>query len=364
MVQRALRSGRMPHAYIFHGPEGVGKEMLAGRLARLLLCPDPREVDAPVWLAEGDAPAAMLDACCACEDCTLADAGTHPDVVRVYRELNKYHPDAEVRKRKAIDLSVDVVRHFLIDAAATRPGRGRAKVFVVPEAERMSTQAQNALLKTLEEPPEKTYLFLLTRSIDRLLDTTRSRCQPVPFQTLPVAFVAEQLRAQRDGVSEPVAAYLAKLSGGQLGPAVQACDDGHHEVKTALGDRLAKLGRGDSLSLSKELSDTGKKLAEKAKERHKEASDTEITRIGLRALLAMASEFYRDALREAVGASDGLTNADQGQVVAALARRGGAAGATEAIRQLAAAETHLNRNANVQLTMDALSVGLCRAGSQ
>jgi DNA polymerase-3 subunit delta' len=351
----------MPHAYIFHGPDGVGKEMLAGRLSRLLLCPNRIAVEPPAGVASVGDSITYHDACEACEDCTLTAAGTHPDLHRVYRELNKFHPDTTIRNRKAVDLGVDVVRHFLIDAAATKPVRGQAKVFVIPEAERMSIAAQNALLKTLEEPPPTTYLLLLVRSMDRLLPTTRSRCQPVPFQLLPVAFVAERIRAERADVDPPVAEYVASLTGGRLGAAFAAIDDGYHEIKTSLGKRLVALAPGDALALSKSLLDTGKKLAEKAKERNKNASDTELTRVGLRALITMTAEFYRDALRRAAGATEGMTNADQAALIATLAQRTGTIGADAAIKHLTQAESNLDRNANVQLAIDALSIGLCRA---
>ena len=87
VLQRAIGCGRMPHAYIFHGPDGVGKDMLAGRLARLLLCPNRREVEPPSGLAsEGDA-ITYHDACGACEDCTLTVAGTHPDIKLRWKAL-------------------------------------------------------------------------------------------------------------------------------------------------------------------------------------------------------------------------------------------------------------------------------------
>ena len=363
VLQRSLRSGRMPHAYIFHGPSGIGKGMLAERLARLLLCSRPREVTLSAEDADETTSTVGTDACQTCADCGLAGAGTHPDIHRVHRELNRYHPDEAVRKRKAVNLSVDVLRHFLIAPAAGKPSRGRAKVFIVDEAERMSTGAQNALLKTLEEPPATTYLILLTRSIDRLLPTTRSRCQPVRFRRLPVDFITEQLRAQRENVSTETARYLARFCDGRLGTALQAYDDGIHELKADIGSRLARLGSADGIRLAKDLIDTGKTLAERAKERHADASDTELTRIGLRTLIAMAAEFYRDALRRSVGTGEGLTNVDQESVIDALARRTGADGAADAIRALTTAETHLEQNANVQLTIEALGIGLCRAGA-
>ncbi len=360
LIQSALTGQRMPHAYIFHGPEGVGREMFAHRLARILLCEKPATTIEPG--VEGLAGPAV-DACDACQSCRALASQTHPDLPPIYRELIRQHPLPEVRNRKGIDLGVDVIREFLINRVAIRSLLGRAKVFVVRDADRMTIAAQNALLKTLEEPPPTTYLILLTRSMDRLLPTTRSRCQPVRFRRLPTDFIVEQLRAQRENVSTETARYLAQFSDGRLGAALQAYDDGIHELKADIGSRLARLGSADGIRLAKDLIDAGKTLAERAKERHADASDTELTRIGLRALIAMTAEFYRDALRRSVGTGEGLTNVDQESVIDALARRTGADGAADAIRALTTAETHLEQNANVQLTIETLGIGLCRAGA-
>ena len=154
--------------------------------------------------------------------CILMSAGNHPDFHSIYRELIEFHPDPKVRGRKALDLGVDVIREFLIAAAGSRPVRGRAKVYVVREAERMNVPAQNALLKTLEEPPPDTYIVLVTSSAARLLPTTRSRAQMVPFGALPPEFVRERLRASEKDLTDAEARFLATVSEGRLGPALES----------------------------------------------------------------------------------------------------------------------------------------------
>ncbi|MFQ6049176.1 MAG: hypothetical protein ACE5K7_07415, partial [Phycisphaerae bacterium] len=153
LIQRGLASGRMPHAYIFCGPSGVGKEMMAVRLAGVLLCSQPRVVDRPQGRAGLAGASRWRDACGQCRDCRLMQAGAHPDLHLISKELHSYHPDPEVRRLKGLELSVQVIRQFLIRPAAERSSLGRAKVFIVLQADRMSQAAQNALLKTLEEPP-------------------------------------------------------------------------------------------------------------------------------------------------------------------------------------------------------------------
>ena len=151
VLQLALSSNRVPHAYIFHGPSGVGREMLALRLARVMLCGSRGRSAAD----EGglDLGIEVTDACGKCDDCKLMEAETHPDLHLIHRQLGALHPDQAVRNRQGLELMVQVIRHFVVDQSMLKSVQGRGKVFVVREAERMSTEAQNALLKTLEEPP-------------------------------------------------------------------------------------------------------------------------------------------------------------------------------------------------------------------
>src|SRR5206468_9755720 len=101
------------------------------------------------------------DACGECIDCQLFRQGGHPDFHRIHRTLNKHHPDKAIQRRKALDLSVDVIRHFLLDCIGLSPSRQCAKIFVIAESELLSSPAQNAMLKTLEEPRGHSYLIFI-----------------------------------------------------------------------------------------------------------------------------------------------------------------------------------------------------------
>lgn len=356
MLQRALASQRMPHAYLFAGPEGVGKEMLAVGLAQTLLCPAPVRRQIPGLNEEG------IDACGTCQDCVLVQADTHPDLNLVYRQLNRQHPESLVRKQKALQLTVDVIRHFLIDKAGQFPARGRAKVFIVREAERLNDAAQNSLLKTLEEPPEATFLILLTSSLDVMLPTTRSRCQQVRFQPLPTAFIADKLGELRPDASEPERAYLASSAAGSLGAALRQIDDGVYALKRSWGENLRKLVTGArgvaAHGYSKPLQEDAQALGKAVAARDPDVSDTDATRAGLRQLMAMLAGFYVDALRRSIGATLTLTNADQSDVVEALLNARSQEGLTSGLRALADAESHLARNANIELTLDSMFISL------
>ena len=152
-------------------------------------------------------------------------ARTHPDLHVIFRQLNREHPDPVVRKRKALIISVDVVREFIVKRIALKPTRGRIKVFLVREADRMNEQAQNALLKTLEEPPGSALLVLLVDSIDRMLPTTLSRCQVVRFDALPVAFVQEKLSKLVPDLDSDRVAWYAQSSDGSLGSALERIEE-------------------------------------------------------------------------------------------------------------------------------------------
>lgn len=404
-VRRALQSGRMPHAYLFTGRPGVGRQMFAERLAQYLLCAARRDdaadsegggLFAPSESNQPPGESPVLDACGACEDCRMFAAGTHPDYHPIYRGLNRHHPDKLVQKRKALEHSVEVIRHFLLDAVTLRPSRGRAKVFIVSEAERLSIGAQNAMLKTLEEPPGHSYLILIASSADELLPTTRSRCHHVAFQALPTDFIVQELIA-RGATAPDEARFLAALSQGSLGAALQLTRGGVVAQRDAvmaslrgvtadpLGtsrqwQELAKLLTGfkppDESETDEAPAVKSKRPAAPIKPQGDDAADDDnedaddgdeietgpdvrTVREGQRLLLAVLGALLGDALRAAAGVlPHALTEAGQARAIAAGAspRRIG-----EAIRAVSAAERQLELNANVGLVFDALAIAMARA---
>jgi DNA polymerase-3 subunit delta' len=227
-LRRALSSGRVHHAYLFDGPNGIGKERTAFGLAQALVC-ERR--------AAGSA-----DACGACGACaravprSVADetassaAGSysseerrpaHSDVVVLERGL--YEPTTIGRRTpETQDLSIDQVRTLVLSRSAYAPYEGKAKVFVVRRVEELSPPASNALLKTLEEPGKLTHFVLLTSSADALLPTIRSRTQRVRFGALPEATVAELLVAR--GMDATRATEIARLAGGSMATAFLLAD--------------------------------------------------------------------------------------------------------------------------------------------
>jgi len=208
---RALAGGKAHHAYLFEGPSGVGKERAAFGLAQCLVCTSPT----PRGLACG--------ACSACERAVPGEGGVplHPDVIVLQRGL---YDAAQIGRKspESKELSIDQVRTLVLARAAFPPHEGRAKVFVIRDADELSVSAANALLKTLEEPTARTHFVLVTARKAALLSTIRSRTLALRFGHLPAA-VVERVLVSR-GLTEDAASAAAALSGGSVEMAVALAD--------------------------------------------------------------------------------------------------------------------------------------------
>ncbi len=228
-LTRALGSGRVHHAYRFEGPKGVGKELTAFALAQALIC----EVGGN-------------DACGRCSGCHRAvtlsaedpQVPLHPDVVLLGRGL--YRGLLGGSSTEATGISVEQVRRIVLSRAGFPPHEGRALVFIVRDADEITTQAANALLKTLEEPHDRTHFVLLTSRPSRLLDTIRSRSLPVRFSALPDSVIAQILERRGLDVS------VAPLSQGSASLALELADtDEREERDTFVATALAALEAPD-----------------------------------------------------------------------------------------------------------------------
>lgn len=324
----------MPHAFLFHGAEGVGKEMLARGLGQRLLCAKPvmrTGLSAAVGAEE------LWEGCGACEDCLLVEVGNHPDFHLISRQLHRDHPDPAVRKRSGLEVTVDVIRHFVIDKVALTPNRGRAKVFVLRGADEMNVQAQNALLKTLEEPPGTTFLILLASAIDYLLPTTLSRCQEVRFDGLPEAFVAQRLGGLCPSAGTEELAWCAKFGEGSLGRAKEAVEFGIFALARDLELRLADLYQLEPGALVKFWSEAAKVLGERFAKDDGEITEAEGARRGTITMLRLTATGL--ALRLRAGCED------EGRAEANAA----------AIGRVATAISQIDMNVNTQLCLEALA---------
>ena len=229
-IERALETGRIHHAYLFAGPDGVGKELAAFGLAQALVCETRGEASVGLFGAQ---PASFL-ACGACSSCLRAvpreeeRRPVHPDIVVLERGL--YAPQSIGRRTpETQDISIDQVRTLVLSRAAYAPHEGRAKVFVIRRVEELSVSAANALLKTLEEPGARTHFILLTSQPDALLPTILSRAMRIRFAPLPDDVVAELLVGR--GIEAARAQEVARLSGGSVEAGEHLADPDESEAR-------------------------------------------------------------------------------------------------------------------------------------
>ena len=214
--RRTLRRGRLSHAYVFAGPDGVGKRLFARTLAQCLFCQRHSNEE--------------LLACGECSACKQVMAGSHPDLHEVSRKAGK----SEFTIDLFLGPSENRGREGLCYDLSRLPMAGDRKIAIIDDVSAMNVEAANAFLKTLEEPPPKALIVLIADNLDALLPTIRSRCQTVRFDPLSSRDIAELL-VQQELVAEPAEAVaLAELSGGSLKVATQLLDSALRELRDAM----------------------------------------------------------------------------------------------------------------------------------
>jgi DNA polymerase-3 subunit delta' len=205
LLARSVCRRSLPPSLIFAGPSGVGKRLVAIATAQALNCPSPRVVDSPAGGRPSDR-ALELDACGTCAACTRIARGVYSDVLIVEPGDNG-------------SIRIEQVRD-VIDRAAYRPFEGRRRVVIIDAADALVPAAQNALLKTLEEPPPSSVFILVTARPDVLLATVRSRCPRLRFRLLGRDEVVAAL--VKRGHSDAEARVVAATADGSLGRALAA----------------------------------------------------------------------------------------------------------------------------------------------
>ncbi len=341
IFQQAFMSERLSHAYILLGPRGIGKSSAAIEFAKILLCENPQSKEN------------YLDSCSRCSSCKLVDAQTHPDFHLIYKELVSLIPGK--KEHKAIELGIDVIRTELIEKVSLKPTMNKAKVFVVYEADRMTRASQNAILKTLEEPPAKTYIFLVTEQLGALLPTIRSRAQVLKFNLLPYKFVYDKLI--ENGAKACQAEFLSKFAPGQLGTALELLQLGAYDINRRIADELAHIKVADIEDFAQWMIKEAQSLASKMLEIRKEQflanpSESELNRNALKLLLEMVGCFYRDTIRYKLGFEEGdLINSEQIELIKSYSEKCNIDELSDKIRMLSEAEKMINANVNQNLLM-------------
>lgn len=283
-VFRAIQKrGRLAHAYLFVGPEGIGKRHFAVQLAKALLCENP--------------PAEpLLTACGICPACHLVDASTHPDLFQIAKA-----EDANV-------MQIEILRELCANFGL-KPARGHGKVAIVDDADDLNDEAANCFLKTLEEPPPRSVFILIGTSLERQLPTIRSRCQAIRFSPLPAALVAKILEKE-DLPDRSLVPRLVRLAEGSPGQARQLADPELWAFRNHLLKALAKT-RFESVALAKEFV----KFVEDA------GKETALHRARAKLTLKLVLAGLRDAIKVRLGEPAPAAFADEAQLLEALAVR-------------------------------------------
>jgi len=346
-LNAALQAGPT-HAYLFRGPRGAGKRAAARAFAAEI----------------------------------LASAAEDPDDARRRALLDPSpHPDLVWLAPKGAQHMVEEVREQVIRAAAYRPFEGGKRVFVIEAAEAMRDESQNALLKTLEEPPGFVHLILLTAEPAALLETIASRCQPVDFAPLPPEAVEAQLR-DGGGDGEEIAA-AARLSGGDVelarlllseqgrkvraeaeGLAIAVLADGDAEaswramLKSAEGaGEEAEAAARETLEADKEagVKRSARDIADAAK-RAGRRRRTELLDLGL----SLAAAWFRDLAAVASGAADVAYNRDRLTELQSQAANLDPVAPRRAAEQVQDTRRRFDLNVSEELALEALSFRLAR----
>ncbi len=356
VLQRALAADKLAHAYIFSGPDGIGKSATAKQWAKMLLCREPVSENTPNGI--------FVDSCGRCESCAVFDGGAHPDFNSVHKELVPYTKKGK-GKNPPLDLPIDVIREFLIDRVAGKPKMSKRSVFVVDEAQKLNIASQNALLKVLEEPPKHCFIILLCSRTERLLPTTLSRCQVIRFGPVDERIILKRLTS--DGVAQTEAAYWARFSESSVGTALawaqlQLKESSCYEIKKELVNRLAAHKLGDSIDFAEWLSKTSKTISGRWAENQEKTSTKDIARMTKKGLLRMITAAFGDAMQLGVGRDRNLVNTDQKHQIEKLAERDDSEELAEKIANIYQKGRWVESNVNEKLIFEELLLNHADSG--
>lgn len=306
-IGRSIAGGTVSHAYIFIGPPGVGKKLTAVNFAKALNCLAPKD----------GGP------CDICAQCKKIDGSNHPDVFIVSPE------------KEDLRLGIDKIRGIIKDIGL-KPYEGRRKVYILESAGAMTPEAQNSLLKTLEEPPSDAVLILIVESLNYILPTIQSRARKLRFFPLGADEI-ERILVDSYGVDRERAGMLSRISSGLLGRALKYKDEGFFDKRLRIIDGL----RNESLF---------------------DSDFDGVSKADLKLCLDVMLTWYRDILvaKASRGAIKGLTlvNSDRHDAILAESRRLDFDRLNKIIEQIVLTGSFLEQNANPKLAMSVLGINL------
>ena len=306
-ISNAVKEGKVSHAYILNGERGSGKKMLATLFAGTLLC------------EKGEA-----DCCNKCHSCKQAQSGNHPDIIRVTHE-------------KPNTIGVDDIRDQVNNDILIKPYQGPYKIYIIADADLMSPQAQNALLKTIEEPPEYAVIFLLTENAEVLLPTINSRCVMLKLRNIKDTLIKKYLMEKLE-VPDYKADMCAAFAQGNMGRAILLASSEHfNEI------------REDALQLLKYMNDM--ELSEIVKS----IKRINNYKLEVNDYFDIIMIWFRDVLLyKATKDIDKVVFKDQIQYIKERAKKSSYEGIELILESLEKAKSRLKANVNFDLTMELL----------
>lgn len=306
-IHNAVQENKVSHAYILNGERGSGKKMLASLFAMTLLC-------------EKGGP----DPCNECHSCKQADSGNHPDIIRVTHE-------------KPNVISVDDIRKQVNNDIQIKPYQGPYKIYIIAEADLMTVQAQNALLKTIEEPPKYAVIFLLTENAEVLLPTITSRCVMLKLRNIRDTLIKKYLMENLK-IPDYKADMCTAFAQGNMGRAIMLANSEYfNEIREEAVQLLKYIGEMDISEITKAI----KRI--------------NTYKLEINDYLDIIMIWYRDVLLyKATKDMDKVVFKDQMTYIEERARKSSYEGIELILESLEKAKTRLKANVNFDLVMELL----------
>ena len=310
-IQDAVQQNKVSHAYILNGQRGSGKKMLAKLFAMTLQCESDRS-----------------DPCGECRSCIQANNGNQPDIITVKHE-------------KPASISVDDIRTQVNGDIMIIPYSSPYKVYIIPDADLLTVQAQNALLKTIEQPPEYAVIFLLTENADSLLPTIRSRCVMLKLRNIKDKLVKKYLMEQLQ-VPDYQAELCAAFAQGNIGRAMLLAKSEHfNEIKEEAIQLLKYINEMELHEIVSAIKEINKYKLEVAD------------------YLDIITIWYRDVLLyKATADVDGLVFSDQLKYIKERASKSSYEGIENILEAIEKAKSRIKANVNFDLLMELLLLAI------
>ena len=310
-LKNAIESGKISHSYIFTGEPGSGKKLLAGTFAATLQCE-----------AGGTEP------CQKCDSCKKAMGKNHPDIIMVSHE-------------KPGTITIDEIRDQVINDIDIRPYYSPYKIYIIADADLMTPQAQNALLKTIEEPPEYAVILFLTNTLDVLLQTVRSRCIIMNLRSVDTKLIQQYLM-QKYQLPDYQARVCAAYAQGNVGKAIMMATSEHFREMQDFLLRLLK--RVDDMEVYEIVA---------------AIHDMTTYKMDIRDLIDLMMVWYRDVLiLKATEDINQLVYQDEHKYLQKKATTSSYEGLNNIMEALEKAKVRLNANVNFDITMELMLLAL------